>query len=185
MALTKEQWEAKVRTWVPTWWFEQEGNNAAVFAAIARVFAEIQTNAEAHALETYIMTSTAPTLDAHGSERSIARKAGESDASYRERIRNIVNSANPVAIRALVDALVLTGKCLLREHMTDRIFANRDSFFNRREVFTDAYYYNAFSIIVENQGGGPAAATAFATIVSAVNAAKAMGVLYRVIERRA
>ena len=89
VVLTKEQWYQKLRGWLPAWWFEQERYNVAVLKAMARVFAEAQSIADAHVRETFIQQSTGEITDLHGDERSVERGTDEPDRLYDDRIVNI------------------------------------------------------------------------------------------------
>jgi hypothetical protein len=181
MALTQDQWYEKMKSWVPAWWFEQEKYNVAVFKAIAEVMSQVESDLEAHQGETFIAQAAGQFLDAHGDERSVERDSGELDALYSGRVRNMVSVANAPAIKSLVDALLLVGSCTIREHMYDSLFMSRDSFYSRREVYT-SIFYDAFTIVVSNQGVGAAADTMMAALARAVDEAKALGTLYRVTE---
>jgi hypothetical protein len=200
MALTTEQWFLKIKSWLPDWWFEQPNHQVALLHGIAAIFAELDQEADNHVNETFISKSTAPVLDAHGDERNVDRLDGELDGPYSSRIRYIVNQSNPQAIKTLVDSILARGKSTIREHDTDRIFCGQ-SFFNRHEVFTDAFH-NVFSIVVDKQvhapysflsrgnfagrntfvGTGQSDTARLQAIVAAVNKSKAFGVMYRLTE---
>lgn len=182
MAQTQAQWYDKLRMFVPSWWFEQEAHNVAVFQALAKVMATLESDLEAHQTETFIAQADGNFVDAHGEERSISRLPSESDLAYSGRIRNLVNKANSPAIKAMVDALLLVGTCTIREHdLGESIFMSRGSYCNRREVYTDIFY-NSFTIVVSNQGVGASADAMMVSLARAVDDAKALGTLYRVSE---
>jgi hypothetical protein len=202
-ALTQEEWFRKLKSWVPSWWFEQERYQVAVFHAIAKVLSEVQDQADEHVQQTFIAQALAPFLDAHGDERSVDRLTDEIDSVYSPRIRNIVNRSNKIAIKAMVDELLLTGECLVIENPDDGpIFGG--SFCDRREIFTDRRYDGYFTVLIPRQialANSYCDRTTFASrgnyagslgplplesLLSSINTlifrAKAGGILYRLIE---
>lgn len=201
MALTKDQWFLKIKSWLPEWWFEKQNHQVAALYGLAAVLSELDQETDNHLAQTFISQSDAPVLDAHGDERNVDRLDGELNSPYSNRIRHIVNQSNPTALKALVDSLLTRGKSTIREHDTDRIFASRGSFLNRHEVFTDAFH-NVFSIVVDKQvhapysflsrgnfagrgtfvGTGQSDTARLQAIVAAVNKSKAFGVMYRLTE---
>jgi uncharacterized radical SAM superfamily Fe-S cluster-containing enzyme len=202
MALSQADWYAKLKSWVPTWFFESEHFNVAEFQGIARLLSEAQQQSEDHVSQTFLSQATDTFLDTHANERNYRRLPQEIDAVFSPRIRSLLNQSNFPAIKILVDAFLIVGESTIREHFRDIIFLNREAFYSRREVFTDIYY-NAFSIIVEKQlhvpysfasrenffsredfaGSNESSQTIFDLIVETVNNVKAAGTLYRVIER--
>lgn len=202
MALTQDQWYEKLRRLVPGWWFEEEDINKAVFHGFAKVLSLLDASLDDHIQETYICESEGAYLDEHGLERNLVRLAGEIDASFCERVRNIVNSSNCPSIKAIVDALLEVGESTFLEDFKDQSFFNREDFFNRGKIWFDFVHY-AFSILVDKQvhepysffsreyflnredfyGTNESSLELFQRIVEAVNKAKAFGVAYRLIER--
>jgi len=202
MGLSQAQWYAKIKTWVPNWWFEEIENQQAVFQGLAKVLAELEVELDAHITETFICQADGDYLDEHGLERNLTRKTGESDADFCTRIRNLTNSTNCPAIKSLVDDLLEVGEATIVEDYNAAFFCDREAFLNRGHLLLDQIY-NAFSIIVDKQvhapysfldreyfatrenfiGRNDSAIELFELIVEAVNRAKALGVLYRVIER--
>lgn len=205
MALTQEQWYQKLKSWVPQWWFEQERYNIAVFKAIAKVFSELESDIEAHIDETFITRASDHFLDAHGSERNVDRLSLEVDSLYADRIRRIINQSNRVAIKRIVDAMLIVGECKLIEHGLEGPFASRGTYANRREIYTDRRWNQYFTVLIEKQ---IAASNSFAnrstfasrqnyigtigplpieillsSINTAIQKARAGGVLYRLIEQ--
>lgn len=55
---------------------------------------------------TYLETAEGVWLDQHGSDRGVARQGGESDDSYRARLRTIDDAVTPAAILAVVNAIL-------------------------------------------------------------------------------
>lgn len=203
--LSQDQWYQKLRSWVPRWFFETEYYNVAVFNAIAKILSTTQDKADQHFVETFILQSHGEFLDAHGDERNIPRITGEPDPLYARRVQQIVNNSNKPDIKALVDALLITGESKIIEHQMDGIYCNRGSYLNRREVFTDRRLYNYFTVLIppqipqsnsflnrkmyNNRGHylgsiGPLSIDLLLAIINAsINKARAAGVFYRIIEQ--
>lgn len=182
MAQTQEQWYNKLKSWVPGWWFSQnEKYNRALFMGLAKVFSQLESDRDAHILQTFIAQSEDPFLSAHGDERRIERESGESDESYSSRIRNLTNAPDLPAIENQVNSFLLVGPCRIVEHQYEGAFMDCDSFFDRQDVLTDIYY-NTFSVIIPNQGDSAEADQARQSIAASVNAAKALGTLYQLVE---
>lgn len=199
---TQDQWYEKIKAWVPSWVFNDEYYQVAVFEAISKVIFELETRADEHQAETFIETADGGYLDEHGLERSLDRAPGELDPVFRERIRYITNSTSKPAIKRLVDALLTVGECTITEDFDGSVFCNRDDYMNRGAVLITAIY-NVFSIIVDKQVHAPysfcdrenflnredyigeedSLLSLFQQIVIAVDKAKALGTLYRLIER--
>jgi hypothetical protein len=201
--MTQEQWYNKLKTSFPKWFFQEEENQIALLQGIAKMFSEIETDIDNHIDETFISTAIGLFLDTHGGERSIDRLSGEFDAQYRERIRRLSNQSNKVAIKAIVDSLLMLGQCIIVEDFEGGIFCNREYFVNRAAILIDPLIENTFSIIVDKQLHAPysfvdreyfcnrgafvgtiySSQYIFDLIVEAVNRAKALGTLYRIVER--
>lgn len=200
---SQEDWYKKLKSFVPGWFFEEEEQiNEAVFQGLAALFSELELRADEHQAETFILQADSGYLDEHGFERNLTRGDGELDPPFAERIRNIINTSNRPAIKALVDALLEVGESTVVEDFDHNLYFNRESFFNRGEIFIDAIY-NVFSIIVDRQvhapysfydreyfytredfiGTNESSLKLFELIVDAVNRAKALGTLYRLVER--
>lgn len=202
MARTKAQWVEAFNSWLPQWWFQEVENQEDVLYGIAAVLERLEVQLEEHIRETYILTADAGYLDEHGLERNLHRFLGEFDPSFANRIRNIVNSVNGPALKMLVDALLQVGEATLIEDYNAHSFFNREYFLNRGVILIDEIY-NAFSIVVDRQvhapysflnreyftdredfmGTNESSFELFRNIVDAVNAAKALGIVYRLIER--
>lgn len=203
MALTQQQWYNKLRSWVPTWYFETEKYNDAIFQGWAKVFSQAQQNAEDHQKQNFILQCETLFLDLQGDERNYKRLPRETNPVYAKRVQSLLNKSNGPSIQDLVNEILIVGTCTLREHgLGDIICANRGSFLNRREVFTNIYY-NTFTLIVERQihppysflnrsyflsrgnflGSNHSDQTVFDLILEVVNNVKAAGTLYRVLER--
>ena len=202
MGLSQEQWFTKLKGWVPPWFFEQEDVQEAHFQAIAIVFSNLETVLENHITETYICQAEGDFVDEHGNERNLTRGIAELDITYCDRIRTLVNPSDPVSIKALVDSLLVQGEATIVEHEDNLSFASVNTYANRGNGFSEIWY-DFFTIWVEQQirepesfadreyfadredvvGTHESSIQLFETIVEAVNKSKALGVLYRLIER--
>lgn len=200
--ITQDQGYKKLKSWLPSWFFHEEGLNEATLQAIAKLYEALGDEIDAHWRETYICSSTAPVMDEHGRERNVYRITNEKNVDFCIRIQNLINKSNCPAIKALVDSFLVNGESIIVEHWNGGAFFTRESFLNRGAItFED--YINQFTIIVDNQvhapfsfytreyfctredfiGTNESPISLFELIVAAVNNAKAAGVLYRIIER--
>lgn len=198
---TKAQWYAAFSSWLPQWWFQTEENQSMLWGFCA-VLEKLDASLQEHLAETFILQASSGYLDEHGLERNLNRFTRELDPPFANRIRNIVNSANKPSLKELVDALLDVGECVIREDWEGGAFFSREDFFNRGALFIDLIY-NAFTIVVDRQvhapysffdreyfasrehfiGTNESSLTLFENIVEAVNAAKALGTVYRLVER--
>ena len=114
----------------------------------------------------------------------------------------IANTVSCPAIKALVDALLIVGEATVLEDFEGNVFFDREEFYNRGRIMIDPIK-DTFSIIVDMQlhepysfydredfmeredfiGANNSPLKIFNLIVEQVNANKAFGTLYRVIER--
>lgn len=152
MAHTQQEWFEKLKGWVPSWVFEKEDVNVATFQAIAKVLAEAQASAAAQAAQTFLDNATGSLLDLHGSERDVTRVPGESDNSYRERIRLIENTTSEDTLLALIRAVINNGEPLAIENWSygffdDEIFCDCDDSI----YLSKTKNYNRFTIVVPPQ----------------------------------
>lgn len=202
MALTKEQWFSKLKTMVPSWVFEGDKNNVAIFKGLAAVFHRVQLDSEEQRDQTFFDKAETEILNLHGSERGIKRLFNENNAAYSQRIKTIVNSSNVPALKAIVDSLLINGESQFIEHHSAENFLNRGAYLNRNIINFDVIY-NAFTILVKQQipeattffnrenfynresfiGSNESSLTLFQRIADAVNDNKALGTVYRLIER--
>ncbi len=201
MALTKEQWLQRLKGFVPSWAAREERSEA-VFKGVAAVLTKIQEDAEDNVGQTFIDNAEGEYLDQHRIERNKPRLPGETDAAYRTRIKRIVNNSNIVALKQIVDNLLINGTSTIIEHHNASSFLNRSAFLNRNIIGFDVLY-NAFTILVNKQipdattflsresflnreetlGSNDSSIALFQSIVEAVNKEKAFGTVYRLIER--
>lgn len=202
MALTQAQWFEKLKGFVPAWYFEQEHYQVAHFQALALLLSQAQEYGEERRDAAFITTGTDPELDLQGYEVNVDRLPGEFDSLYRPRIQSLANQVNRIAIKRLVDALLIMGQSVIVEDFDADLFFDRDIYADRGYLLVTAIY-NTFTIVVENQKHSPysfmdreyfndredfigtneSPQSIFDAIVAAVNQAKAFGVLYRVAER--
>lgn len=203
--LTKEQWYAKLKSWVPRWFFETEQYNKAVFNAIAKLLESLNQSTEDHFNQTFITKAVGEYLDAHGDERNVKRIPGEPDSLYYKRVQLIVNMSDKPDIKAIIDALLLVGEAKIIEHGYDGPFYDRDAYYDREFVYLGRRYYNYFTVLIDKQIpitnlffdrlgfydrkgwlgtiGALPAELILAIIVAAVEKARAAGVAWRLIER--
>lgn len=199
--MTKAQWYTTLVGWLPSWW-TVSGEDEAILWGVAAVLEKLEGSLGEHIAETYILQAALGYLDEHGLERNLSRLSSELNPAFADRIRNIVNTTNRPALKALVDALLDVGESTIVEDYDAGTFFNTEDFMSRGELLITAIY-NAFSIIVDNQvhapysfftredfcdredfiGTNESSLELFQQIVEAVNAAKALGTVYRLIER--
>lgn len=199
---TQAQWFTKLKSWVPDWFFEENVVQEAHFQALAKVLANAEITLSEHITETFICESESDFLDEHGLERNITRFLNELDVVLCDRVRNIVNTTDPISIKSLVDGMLVAGESLIVEHEENHMFLNREVFLDRGFAFAQIFY-NFFSIIIDRQIRAPESfanrefflnredvygqedsnLSLLQSIVEAVNQAKAYGILYRLIER--
>jgi len=200
--LTKAEWKEKLESFYPRWFFHTEENQDAFMEGIAAIFNQLDQDISDHITETFISTSNNLYLDAHGGERSIDRLSGELDSQYRIRVRNMSNKTDKAAIKDVVDQLLYVGECTILEDWDPKNYVNREAFVGRDTIIIDPIQ-NAFTILIDNQLHDPYTFVdreyfvdrdnhvgasieddyLFNIISAAVDDAKALGTLYRIIER--
>lgn len=201
MALTNEQWTQKLKRFVPSWWFEDDDVTEALFYAIGAVFAGIDEDNDDQFNQIFLTRATAPLLDLMGSERSITRLAGESDSDYALRIQRITSQTDLPEIKAVIDSLLAVPGCKILEAPMGSPYCSRGNFLSRDD-YTSSFRNNFFTVVVPMQIHAPynfLSRAAFASrlgfvgtvesetdfyssIIAAVNAQKAFGVLWRLEE---
>lgn len=199
--LSQAEWYRQLVATVPAWATEGEKMQA-VFYAVAKMLAEVQTTANAHVDDTFITRATGTVLDTHGSERSVDRVENELDGSYRIRVQNLLNQSNVPALKILIDSVLVAGTSRIQEDFDSVPFLSRENFCNRAAVFLDEPVWNTFSVIVDKQTHAPfsysdreyfcdreafagtdeSLVRVFESLIQLVNDNKAFGTLYRVIE---
>jgi len=199
--MTKAEWYPRLVGWLPDWW-SSSGEEEAILWGMAAVLERMDSVLGEHFAETFITQAMQGYLDEHGIERNLTRYTNELNSHFADRIRNITNTTNKPAIKAIVDALLDVGTSTIVEDFESGVFFNTEDFLSRGELYIEAIY-NVFSIIVDNQvhapysfftredfcdredfiGTNESSLELFQLIVEAVNRAKALGTLYRLIER--
>jgi hypothetical protein len=202
MALSQEQWYKKLKQLVPSWVFQEEKFNVALFQGMAKVLEQSQIQYEDHLKQTFIDTAEEDFLDIHADERSVTRLPSDTASTYRQKIKNIINNSNCPSLKALVDTLLIRGESTFVEHHSLENFMDRGAFLNRNVISADVLY-NAFTILVDFQvpepsgfysresffdreflqGSSESLDSVFTNIVETVNRNKAFGTVYRLIER--
>jgi hypothetical protein len=204
MALTQDEWYDKLRSWVPSWFFERPIYQVAYFKALAATLAQAQADAAEHLGETFLLQGTEPFLDAQGDERSVDRLTLEADDVYARRVQRLVAQVDKVSIKAIVDGIIRNAECKVIEGW-EANYCVRETFMSRDEYLTD-YRYNAFTIVTPANtsqhepysfcdreafcdredwvGTVTLTEDVYASIVAALNQAKALGTLYRIVESK-
>lgn len=205
MSLTRDQWYQKFKNWIPQGFFGTELHQKAVLTGCAQMAADRQLEADEHVTESTIGGGSGLTLDARGEERSIVRIAGESDSSYRIRLRKLGSGAAKPDLQALIDAILVEGTATIIEHEYDGPFLNRELYLDRGQIFSGDLIYNTFSIIVEPQlrdpetfldreffasrgaymGSTQSLSAVLMAVVEAVQRNKLAGTMFRLVELKA
>lgn len=181
MGLTKDQWYSRLTSWVPGWVFEQDdGANVAIFKGMAQLLALIDAERAEIILETFIDSANTPYLELHGDERTVEKLSGESDASYRLRIKtkNISSKCSLPEIELIVDE-ALTVDARVEEDFSYGVFCDTGSYCDNADILFDWIENGGFSVIIE----AGADADEVAAMIDSINSNKVFGVLYRVVER--
>lgn len=203
MALTQQEWYDKLKNFVPTWWFSQGGAyTPALFWAMAAVFTQLEEDSHDQFVSTFFTTSEAPVLDIIGYERQVDRISGEADALYVARVQNITSHSNVPDIKALVDSLLIVPGCEILEAPDDSPYCSRGAYCSRN-TFMMELRQNYFLVVLPRQVHAPYSFTSrsyfcsrsafagsvdvtsgiFPTIIAAVDAVKAFGVMWGMVER--
>jgi hypothetical protein len=182
MKLTKDEWYIKLKSLVPSWVLYDGEKIQAVFKGMAAILEQSQQDAVDHIDETFIDKADTDYLDQHGVERVKERLIAEDNLAYSKRIKLIKNASNINDLLTIVNNQLVNGEALIIEGYDQKNFCNVDAFLNRN-TYSNDHIWNAFTIIVENQGDPLATANLFANIISAVNKEKAFGIVYRLIEK--
>lgn len=201
--LTKDQWYAKIKTFVPSWFWTTELNNKAWASSLAKCAEQLQIALAASVNDTFIMKAAAGVLDTHGAERSIPRVSAELDSPYAVRVQNLFNQSNVVALATLITKVLVSGTARIQEDFASVPFCSRDNYANRAVLFLSTPMVNGFSVVVNKQTHAPfsfcsrdfyesrgeafcgtdvSLDTVFASIRQIVDDNKAMGTLYRIYE---
>lgn len=201
MALSQDQWYSKIKNLVPSWVTNDDGVEAMLKAA-SLAMSKQQEKLELKLNDTFIDDAQEEYVAMQGEERSIARLNYEGLSSYRNRVKKIVNKSNKAALKKIVDGLLIRGECTIIENHAVQNHLNRGSFLNRNIIDYETLY-NAFTILIDYQipeptsffnmgsfldreflqGSRTSSDSVFQNVIDAVNANKAYGTIYRLIER--
>jgi hypothetical protein len=191
MALDQAQWYAKIKRWVPSWYFEKNQYAAAVFQGLAAVFAQIQQDIDDAQAATFILDSPGPVIDLLGDERDTPRLTGESDASYQPRVQNsLFQKVSLAQLQSLVNAVLNNGPAFFIDNEEYGYFDDPDVSSNPGFLYYDDYYsrwislskwYNWFTVIIPAQTGGNDTLIQQA-VVAALEANIAFGVTYDILD---
>ena len=196
-AQTVDQWYAKLKKWVPGWWFENNNNlsvavTSAIFYGAAAVYQQIEQDMLDQQAATFILNSPAPVLDLLGDERSVARTTGESDASFQPVVQNcLFRNVGQVELLALINAQLTVTPAFLIENEQYGFYDDADVSTTNGIPYFDDYWsrwlstqktYNWWTVIIPIQTGGTDA-TIMANLISIIEANKALGTTYDVLYR--
>jgi len=202
VAKSKAKWVEIWKSMVPNWYFEDSIHQQAHVNGFAQMMTTLEKDMEDHVDETFITRAMLIFLDAHGAERSIPRLVGEFDSQYSIRVQNLGNQSNCPDLKKIIDLLLIAGETTISEDFGLGCFADRDCFVNRGELLIDPIY-NVFNVIVDKQihapysfadreffadrddfvGMAESSDFVFQLILEQVNNNKALGTMYRIIER--
>lgn len=202
VGLNADQWYEKIVSFVPSWYFEDKDIQEAHARGLAKILEAIEEDIVDHVNNTFISLAQDSFLDEHGAERDVQRLDDEIDPQYSKRIRNIKNESNCPDIKSAVDDILMVGTSEIREDSKGAVFVNRDEYVNRGAIVLDPII-NVFSILVDKQihepysfvgrenfverddfvGTAVSSEYVFNLILETVERNKALGTLYRVIER--
>lgn len=201
MVLTKQEWFLKLKSWVPSHFHDKPVHDAH-FYALARVLSSIQENIQSELNQAYIDYADDDYLAIHGDERSIPRLENENTNLYRLRLKNIGSKVDKNALKRIIDNILLNGEAVIYDDFDGGPFLNRSHFLNCREILFDRAY-NAFTVVIDNQipvpdvnlnrgdflnrgeflFGGETTENLYSLLIEAINHFKALGTMYRLIER--
>jgi hypothetical protein len=116
MAQTQEQWFHKISTFIPSWMLDkgptslrspsETERTEALLMGLAKVASLMEAEVYSQLAQTYLEQAADAVLDLHGSERSVERFTGETDASFLPRIKAFGATFNEVSIENAMATLV-------------------------------------------------------------------------------
>lgn len=181
IALTKDEWVAKLKTWSPVW-FSEGPQALAVLNGLAQLLADAGDEVDWMISETFITEATDNFLASLGDERSVYQLPAETTPAFRSRVQaSATASYCPLpAVLALVQALtpVDPANAWVRDEFSGGLFADEGSFCDRRDVLLDVVK-DGFAIFVDHQTD----LQTLQLIADSVQAIKAFGTVFRLIER--
>lgn len=194
-AQTVDQWFAKLKKWVPSWYFENRFNRnvavtEAIFYGAAAVYQQVEQDMIDQQSATFILDSPAPILDLLGDERSQIRTTGETDGSFQPVVQNcLFRNVGEVELLALVNAQLNNGPAYLIENEQAFFFDDPDVTETNGIPYFDDYWtrwlehaktYNWWTVITPIQTGG-VDATIMLNLIAIIEANKALGTTYDVL----
>lgn len=201
--MSQASWYEKLKSYVPSWVFEEEEKSEAIFQGLAAVLDRVDGDYRQHILETQIDNSSEEYLKQMGKERGIFQLTGEPISAYRQRVKEIVNRSNCPLIKAIVDSIIINGESIIVEHDNFGLYyMNRAAYLNRGLLPTELLY-NAYTVFVPDQtpqpvtflsresflsreetlGSSESSILLFQHIVEALNINKGFGTVYRLYEQ--
>lgn len=195
MALTIDQWNAKVTKWVPSLHFVDHGKESGIvakafFYAMAGMFQQIQQDTDDAQASTFFGDSIAPVIDLLGDERSAPRKSGETDRPYGTRLSNILSlPVGEVQLAAFINAVLNNDTAFMIENEQYGFYDDPDLTTTQGFLYFDDIYsrwiderkwYNWWTVIIPIQTAG-VQATIMSNIVDAIENNKALGTTYDIL----
>lgn len=204
--MTEKQtiWFKKITSWIPDWFYQDRELETSFLKALAKILESSQVELEDQLAMTFVDKSVSGYLEMHGSERSVFRNSNEFDSSFRQRIKTTATSsnANLISLKTLIDKLLINGKAQIKEDFNNDLFFGRGEYFNRGAITFDEII-NTFTVVFDNQNHSPysffgresfcnrenfigqneSSIQFFNLILNTINENKALGTLFRIVER--
>ena len=205
---SKAEWIIKIKSWIPSWFYEEKQIEAAVIGALAKVLADTDQSISDDVAQTFIEKALGGHLAMHGDERGLTKFSDEFDVDYRKRIRAaaVISNANIPALVDLLNKIVIRGHVSIKEDYEVGAYFNRNTFLNRGEISVTPIL-NTFTVVIDRQvhepysffnretfigrgfiGGGfigqvESSSKVFDLLIKTINENKAFGTLFRIVER--
>lgn len=193
MALSQAQWYAKLRKFVPSWWFEEDDQAVcyavALFEAMAAFWHQLQLDGDDAFNASFLIGNDpingnqTPYLDLRGQEVGKSRLGTDTNLTYAARIQEIFGTSFYANLQAQVNACLNNGTAyfILNEQygfFDDAMFC--DDTVSR--LLDGMKNYNWFTIIVPIQTAG-VQADIMAEIVTVLEENIALGTTYDILYR--
>ncbi len=193
MALTLDQWKAKISKWVPSSFFidngvERKDISNAMFYAMAAVFQQVEQDMSDQYDATFILDSEAPILDLLGDERSVPRLPGQLDPSYAINVQNsLFLQVGRLELETVINNALFVGSVFLLENENYGFFDDADISDTQGIPYFDDHYtrwidltkwYNWWTAIFPDQNEAPDQFAVFANVIAAIENNKAYGTTY-------
>jgi hypothetical protein len=177
MSITKDEWKIRLKRWSPSWFNETEdGINDAVLESIAKILETSVGQIDQFIDETYLENQTGSYLDLSGKERGVYRLSGESDNSFRERIRYIINTTNSNSLVNAINGVLNVTPAVVIENWKYG-FANDELFCDVDVSLSKTKNYNRFTVLIPDQNLVDDSLLKN-SILKVIDDNKALGVLY-------